>query len=646
MLKVFRDSMKYLAWVLWAVIAVFVLFVFVDFGSVMPSGVGTQSAATVGDDTVTYREFQREYRDLEQQMKTTFGDQYNPELAEQLQLPLQALDRVINRKILLTEADRMDLTVTNDELRDYILTLGAFKDAQGAFVGGESYDRAVRRLGFTPESFETQMREELLVQRVLNALERAFVVSEQSVEDAYREQTERATIRFSLVPFSRSSRDIEVTEEAIEDYFAAHREELELPEQRRGQYLLIETARLQQALEISDEDKRAYYDENKPEFTEQEQVHARHILVHAEDIGDEAARSKIGEARARLENGEPFETVAKEMSDEPSAQSRGGDLGWFGRGRMVKPFEDAAFGAPVGQLVGPLLTQFGYHLIEVVERRDGRQRPFEEVEASIQSRLAAQRSTDQAEAMARDIHNRLVSADIVTAADLETAATEFDAVQFGTTEPFQRQGAITPLGSAPNLNLAAFELETGALTQPVRTPRGWAVLRLEEVEAPHLPELDEVRIEVERATRLALLEEATSAKVVAAITEGLDLDALSERFGVKPRDSQEFGPGGFIGGLGVHSEIADAAFELDLGILGGPFVHNNNVAVIEVIERTDFDPVAFDQERDRVRQELERQELNAVLGSFIKKRRRELDVHYDNQLLESFGLGNEADQEI
>ena len=145
MLKVFRDNLKNLAWILWAIIALFVLALAVEFGgNVRQANQGQNVAATVGSERVTTAEFQRAYQNQYNRFHQMYGDQFTPELAKQMRLPLQALDTVIGTKILLGEARRLGLTVSDAELRDQILDL--FKDEQGNFIGQDEYVRR-RALG-------------------------------------------------------------------------------------------------------------------------------------------------------------------------------------------------------------------------------------------------------------------------------------------------------------------------------------------------------------------------------------------------------------------------------------------------------------------------------------------------------------------
>ncbi|HEX9945846.1 MAG TPA: SurA N-terminal domain-containing protein, partial [Thermoanaerobaculia bacterium] len=300
MLKVFRDNLKNLAWILWVVIALFVLALAVEFGGNV-RGRGDQStAARVGDDTVSFAEFQRAYRNLGRLYRQIYGDQLTPELEKQMQLPRQALDRAVNQKILLVEARRLGLTVTDDEVRDRILEESAFQDEQGRFIGEERYMQILQANQISSASFEEEIRQELLLKKLTDAMAAGLYVGEDEVQRAYREQVERAKIRYVQVPRARFAQEAQVQPAELSTYFQAHQQEYRLPEQRDVAYLLVDGSRMADQVKLADPELRSWYDAHKDEFTQEEQLRARHILVMVNDQRtDEAARQRIEAAKRR-----------------------------------------------------------------------------------------------------------------------------------------------------------------------------------------------------------------------------------------------------------------------------------------------------------------------------------------------------------
>ena len=187
MLKVFRDNLKYLSWILWLVVIVFVFFIWADFGTGFggPNASGPNVAAYVGDDQVTVDQFERHYRNLEGMYRQVYGERFTPELARQMGLPLQALNQAVSQRILLEEARNMGLAATDEEVRDRILQDPSFKDEQGRFIGEERYRELLRGARYgSPAKFEAEIREQITVQKLMDILEANLYVSDKEVEQA------------------------------------------------------------------------------------------------------------------------------------------------------------------------------------------------------------------------------------------------------------------------------------------------------------------------------------------------------------------------------------------------------------------------------------------------------------------------------
>ncbi|HZI63332.1 MAG TPA: peptidyl-prolyl cis-trans isomerase [Thermoanaerobaculia bacterium] len=644
MLKVLRDNLKYLSWILWLVIVVFVIFVFADFGGGISRGNGVQAsyAAKVDGAEIPIAEFQRSYRALEDQMRELYGDRYNADVARQMQLPMQALDRLVARRVLVREAERLGLRPSDDEVRAEILQIGAFATPDGGFVGDQEYADILRRNGQTVAAFERSLREDLAVQKLTSALAQAARVSDAEVERSYRQEAEQVGIRYVLLPAGRFTEQVTATPEAVRAYFEAHPQEFQLAEQRVVDYLLVDALRMSAALEVPDTEARAYYDAQQEEFTRPEQVRASHILLKVDEKRPaDVAQRELQAVRRRVEAGEDFAALAQQLSEDPGSQPRGGDLGFFGRGQMIPEFEEAAFSAQPGQLVGPIQTDFGYHLIRVEERRAGGVAPFDEVKAQIVSRLRQERALAAAEAKAKEVHAQLAAKEVVTRADLEAlAAAESSSLSLQTTPAFGADDPVPGIGRGTPFSAAAFALGPGKVGEPQRTPRGWAIPLLNETKPPRLPEFAEAEAKARQAVEREQREARALRELEAArskVSGGKALDEVAKELGVEVRDSGEFGASGVVTGLGVAPELARAALALEVGGVGGPIATAQGPVLFQVSIRRHFDPIEFAAKKVEARAELEREAVNRLLLSLIEKRRQELEVEYNRELLEQVG---------
>src|ERR1700709_2037584 len=280
MLKVFRDNLKNLAWILWVIIALFVLALAADFGS-RAGGRGNENAvARVGGETISRQEFQRAYQNMTSIYRQVYGDQLSPDIEKQMYR--QTLTQTVVQKIQTLEARKLGLTVSDAELRDQILSFPIFKDEQGRFVGEQAYARAIQEgLHTTVSVSEKELRDQLLLQQLTDALAASLYVSEDEIQRAYRDQVERAKIRYVELPRARFAHQVTPAPSEVAAYYQAHQQEFKLPEQRDVAYLLVNgtsASPLAGQAQVSDQDLRSYYDAHKSDYAQEEQIRARHIL--------------------------------------------------------------------------------------------------------------------------------------------------------------------------------------------------------------------------------------------------------------------------------------------------------------------------------------------------------------------------------
>lgn len=639
MLKAFRDNLKYLSWVLWLVIAAFIMVEFVFLGNLGPGGGSQDVAAQVGDQTVTYRDFETAYRRTEDFYRQTYGEQFNSDFAKQLGLHRQVLDTLVADRVLLLEAERLKLQVPDFELQKEILSLPVFQNEDGSFIGKDGYARILRQNGYNQADFEAGLRQDLLLAKVRNLVAANLYVSDAEVEKEYRQRTERAKIRFFLAEYESVADNPQVDEAELATYYEANRESFEIPEQRIVEYLVVDLEKVRAATNVSPEEARAYYDANPAEFDQPEQVQARHILLQVnDDRSAQEAQSQLEDVKRRVLAGEDFAAIAAEISEDPGSKERGGDLGSFGRGAMVEAFETAAFSTAPGQMTGPVQTDFGYHLIQVLGRTEGGPRPFETVEAEISQRLVLERSNEATQAKAEEIAGALESTD----RELSTVAESDDSVTYQETPAFAIDDNVPSVGRSTSFAQTAFELAEGEVSEPVRIPRGWAILRPTEIRAPRIPTLDEVRGVAEERFQAELVRQAALERLSRERGDGLD--ALAEAIGASIEETQSFGSNGPGGKLGGNEEVARAALAADEGEVLGPIATDDGAVMFEIVERIKVDPALFARDQDATRDTLVNQRAGQLVAALVAERREQLDVTFDPQLLATFDLDQSAQE--
>lgn len=644
-LRLMREWMKYLKWILWFVVITFIAALFFDFGSINQFGSAQgKVAVSVGKEEITYDEFRRQYQSLESRYRQMFGEQYNADLAKQFNLPQQALDQLINRRILLLEADKVGLMATDDEVKQEILDYDVFKGPDGKFVGKGRVLEILRQNRMSEQEFADAVREDVLLKKLNDVLAQTSYLSDADLESAWREQNEKAKVRYLALP-AASVTATPPTESEISAYFTENSGKYRLAEQRVVDYVLVDTAKLRTDFKIDDAELRSYYEQNRKDYERPEQLHARHILLRVKpDRNDEATLQAARAALARIQGGQDFGAVARELSDDEGTKARGGDLGFFGHGQMVKPFDEAAWGAQVGALVGPVKSDFGYHLIQVLDKQASGVQPFEQVQAALRSRLIGERVPQVAEGRAKEAARKIADQKIKTAEELKAFA-EKEGLSFETTAPFGRDDTPNGVGRNADFNTAAFEKLSGdKISEPIKIGRGWAILRLQKVNTPRMQELSEVRQKVVEEVLAKKQRAAAKAKldgIRGQIAAGQkDLATAAKELGVEVKESESITRTANIEGVGSAQKVVEAALEMPVGALSQAVETSSGAMLFEVMERNRFEKATYEGEKSKIRKAEEEKRLGQLTTSLLEQRRRDLAPQVDAQLVEEFGLSS------
>jgi len=644
-LKWLRDQFKHLKIILWAVVAVFILLVFVDWGTGRQGSRGSGDyAVKVGDRVISQREFMDEMRRNEQQYRNLYGDQWE-QVRKQLNLASQTAQEFIERSLQLDEARRLGLRVSEKELRDEILSYPAFQREGGGFVGQAGYRRILAANQMTPELFESKVKEDLLLRKLRELVQQGIYVSDAEVEDRVRQTREVADFDAIEVRYEPLMAEVKVPDDEVAAYYNDHPDEFRRDEQRSIRYLLVDTARLRRLLPVDDSEIQSYYDQHRSDFMEEEKAHAAHILFRIPPDATAEQRNQIklkAESVAEMaRKGADFAELAKKYSEDPGSKDKGGDLGWFARGRMVKEFEDAVFGHKPGEIVGPVESQFGEHVIKVEGFQPARQRPLEEVRDQVRFKLLEGRATAEAESRARALYDKLREDKPETDEAWQQIADSDEALTLNLSPPVSEDESVPGLGDDTQLTAAIFAAKPGEIGAPRATSRGWIVWQLKDVKPAGVPPLEEVRSQVAQmlTRRKAVAKAMEKAAALAAFwRDGSDPEKLAAQVGasvVKARDHRR--ATAVPGGIGAVAALDDAVFAAADNEVVGPVELPERGAVIAKVERVvRVDPAQLASEKDVVRTQLVNEKASQLLRSILNERRRDTVVAVNSELIERF----------
>ncbi|MBN1957970.1 MAG: SurA N-terminal domain-containing protein [Desulfuromonadales bacterium] len=603
-------------------------------------------AARVNGDEISYTSFQNAYSNLYNLYQNIYQGNFDANLEKQLNLPKQAMQQLVEEVLLVQQADNMGIKVSQKELIDSIAQYDAFQ------LNGEfNRDRYLQVLSYqrmTPEQFEAAQRRQLLTGKVRENLEQGAAVTAAEVTEAFHQQKDQVNLNYVWLTPALVESKVQVSAAGLAEFFTKNIEQFRVPEKVSLRYLQFDPVRYENQIgAFTDDELERYYRRSLDLFEIKEQVKAAHILLRVPEDADEATITKRRELAAellkQLKEGADFAQLAKTYSDDKSNADQGGDLGTFGRGVMVKEFEQAVFGLRPGQLSGVVTTPFGFHIIKVEEYTEPGVLPLVDAIDQVKAGLTIEKSRQLAYEKAVDAYNINRKT-----GDLEAAAKAND-LGIKETGLFGQQDAIDGIGKVPEIIQAAFTLKSGELARPVQTTQGIFLFTLKERQPSRLPELDEVKPAVEQSYRaeqaqslaheLANDLHARAAKAKDLVKAATDLKLNLEETGDFSRSF-----GFFIPRIGSSQELAEEAFQLsaDAPIASKVYEINGRflVAALKEAKVADFETLDA-AEKDQLKEQLLLDKKAGLVSERIQQLTKQAEIEiFIPELVTAFSAGS------
>jgi peptidyl-prolyl cis-trans isomerase D len=377
-----------------------------------------QEVAEVDGEPISQLEFSQTYERQLNMFRASAGKDFSLEMARQLGLKEQTLQTIINRRIILSEAETMGLTAPKPTLVQRVHSNPSFQTA-GSFDPAR-YRILTRNLGYrTPADYEQELKLDMMADALQQAIIGSAIVSDEEVRQRFHEEYEKRVLASLIVDPESLQKKVKINDQQARQYYESHKEKYRSPLRLSMEIVEINPETLAKEVSVDESEIIKAYEEQKDKFTEPEQRRARHILVrlpeNASDEQKQAARKKIEDALKRIKAGEEFAKVAKEVSEDVTAKD-GGDLGFFGRGSMVPAFEEVAFSMKPNEVSDVVETPFGLHIIQLVEIRPAGTKTLEEVRNQLETQLRREKAGDEAYNLSQDLDDALGREDSLSAA--------------------------------------------------------------------------------------------------------------------------------------------------------------------------------------------------------------------------------------
>jgi len=584
-------------------------------------GAGQEGAiATVHGEKITPNEFAEGIREQSDAMRRQMGKNFDPKMFENPEVRYALLENIINQRLLMRKARDEKFRVTDEDLQQFIASVPAFQD-EGKF-SNDKYRLFLAGQQMTPTYFEGKLRDDILTGVVQQPIAAANIVARPSAVKFLGLVEQQRELALAMVDIEPYLKDVKVDEAQLKDFYDKNPTAFQVPEQARIEYLLLTADALTAQATVDAAEVKKQYEANAKQYGAPEERSASHILIpvkpDAKDDEKAAAKKLADEVYAKAKaNPAKFADLAKEYSKDPGSAQQGGDLGTFGRGSMVKPFEDAVFAGKSGELLAPVLSDFGWHVIKVTGVRPARTQAFEEVRGQIEAELKKQKASQKFAAAADQFQNLVYEqADSLAGAgkalDLKVEATPFitraQAQALGLGNPKFVEALFSSDSIQGKRNTEAIEVAPNSLISG----------RIVEYKAAAPRPFDQVKEEI----RLQLLRKAASELAQKAGQEKLKMleaGKSDKEAGVTFGKPLTVGRGQYQQGL--PPDVLNRAFttnpEKVPSYAGGVNERGGYsiVRVMKVITPEDTDKARVDMAANRLSDQLGRELLNAYLAS-------------------------------
>jgi peptidyl-prolyl cis-trans isomerase D len=611
--------------VFWMLIIVFVSW---GVGIMVGGGNKMNVAANVDGEAITAQEYTRAYENMQRVYQQLYRENFNPQVMAQLNLHQRALDNLVTDLLLRREAQRLGLSVSDDEVRDAILNVPNFQ-SDGQFDRAR-YLATLRGSRLTPAEFEESQRETLLVTKLESLLTDGLSVSDRELHDLYALENEKIDVAFVKIPYAKYHDTVPVSDTEIHDFYEKNQEAFRQPERVTLTYVAYTPETLAAAVPVSDEAVTAYYETHQGDYETPEKIRVRSIVFVVPADADDAKKTELRDQAARVleeaRGGGDFAALARTYSGDPLTKDAGGDLGLVERGKLESEVEEAAFAVETGQVTDVVETGRGFQILKVEEKQPTGVRPLAEVRDDI-VRTLKETGADEAARAA-------VDADLARAR--EGAALEELAKARGLsaiTSPSVSRGDPLEGVKTPALVVTALSLDTDAADEVVGTEPPYYLVKVKEKTPSTITPLEGARAKIVETLRSQKAKEAAHADadaVLAAARADGGTDALAKTAQAKGYKIEETGP--FARNEPIPklsgAPIKDELFALTSDAPIATRAHDlpDGAVVLALKERIAPDDAAFTDKSDTIRDGAISRKRAQVLESYRNMLRQRADI--------------------
>jgi len=531
------------------------------------------------------------------------------------------LNELVFQKEIEYEAKRLGVSVSDQERADRIRQFVPTAFTGGTFVGMDRYSAEVQaRFQMTVPVFEELVRQGLLEEKFRKLVTDGISVGPAELQDEFRYKNEKVKLDYALIKPEDLESKISPDEAEIHAAYEKNKSKYQVPERRVARYALVDVNQIRHDVQVSDNMLKQQYQSNIQQYQVPNRVHVEHILFmtvgKTTDAEVEEVKKKAEDVLKQVKKGGKFEDLAKKYSEDPGSKDKGGDLSWITQGQTVPEFEKTAFSLNPGQVSDLVKTQYGFHIIKVLEKETAHTKAFEEVKDSLRAPLLL----SQADKLASDTADRLSAAIRQSnKVSLDDLAKQYQ-LTVSETRPIAASDPLLELANSQEAKDAVFRARPGETSLPVRTDRGYVVLSVKSIQPAHQGSLEEVRDRViadlkrEKSTELA---KSKAEELIKRVNGGEKFEVAARSLGLEPKTSELIARDGSIPGAASGKQVSPA-FSLKTGDVAVPLSLGQNWLVYRVAEKSEANLTDFDKQKKQLTDELLQSKRSLAFEAFQK----------------------------
>jgi peptidyl-prolyl cis-trans isomerase D len=629
MLKKMRNDFKKYSWTLWLVMLAFVLG-FIAIDAFRPGGGpdAKDELIYIGDTTIKAGDFQDQLHKTLLNYKERFKENFDKRLITQMGLPEQVLQNQINTTILRNEAEKLNITASDEEVREKIITNPSFQ-VNGKFIGLAEYKLRLSYAHLRPTEFENELKEEIVLQKFQDLVTTGIVIDGDTLREKYSKEKDEAKLDFILLKSNTIKETPEVSDSEITEFYEKNKEDFKSQERRAGNIIALKFDDYKSELKITAKDMLDYYKQNQANYVDPEKIKVSRILLKYNKENEAEIEKKAIALQAEL-NKDNFAQKARELSEDDKAQN-GGDYGYFEWQNFTAQEKTIIDSLKEFEVSSPVNTQSGYSLLFISEKVDKKQKEFDKVRDIIRDTMEKQKLDELVTDKITAIYKKVKDAENIKEPAEKMSVKVIDS---GLVVNGAEIKDVDPNGY---LSRQLFQLKQNQISTPVTYANGMAIVQLLQIEGPKVESLENVKDRVkERAIevkKLAVLMERGKA-ITAELNVMTDEKAIEKYLKDKDLNATEitYKRGNRLSSLPEKEGLDDLIFSLTENRYSDPIEFKMQAAIVKVKSKTIKTQADYEKDKIEFYTQKLREAKNSYFASYMIKKREEYNVRINQEL--------------